>query len=49
MSCRRSSPFLKIMAFCYLEVYYLEGDHVLSEPVLEDDGVLLFRSFLPGE
>ncbi len=32
-----------MMAFCYLEVYYLEGEHVLSEvvSVLEDDGVLL--------
>jgi hypothetical protein len=77
MSCRRSSPFLKMMAFCSLEVYYLESEHVLPEvvpflkmtafcssgvyhlegehvlleviPVLEDDGVLLFRSLLPRE
>jgi hypothetical protein len=50
MPCRRSSPFLKMMVFCSLEVYFLEGEHVLSEvvPVLEDDGVLLVRSLLPG-
>jgi hypothetical protein len=48
MSCRRSSPFLKTMAFCSSEVYYLESEHVLSEvvPVLEDDGVLLVAPHL---
>ncbi len=48
MSCRMSSPFLKMMAFCSLEVYYLESEHVLSEvvPVLEDDGVLLMAPHL---
>jgi hypothetical protein len=37
MSCRRSSLFLKMMAFCSSEVYYLEGEHDLSEviPVLK--------------
>jgi hypothetical protein len=37
-----------MMAFCYLEVYYLEGEHVLSEvvSVLEDDGVLLVAPHL---
>ncbi len=51
MSFRRSSPFLMMMAFCLLEDFYLEGEHVLSEvvPVLEDDDILLFRSLLPGE
>jgi hypothetical protein len=51
MSCRRSSPFLKMKAFCSSEVFYLESEHVLSEvvPVLEDDGDLLVRSLLPGE
>ncbi len=51
MSCRRLSPFLKMMAFCSSEVYYLESEHVLTEvvPVLEDDGVLIYRSLLPGE
>jgi hypothetical protein len=45
MSCPRLSPFLKMMAFCYLEVYYLEGEHVLPEivPVLEDDAFCSFR------
>ncbi len=39
-----------MMAFCSSEVYYLEGEQVLSEvvPVLEDDGILLFGSLLPG-
>jgi hypothetical protein len=48
MFCLRSSPFLKMMAFCSLEVYYLESEHVLSEvvSVLKNDRVLLYRSLL---
>jgi hypothetical protein len=40
-----------MMVFCSLADFYLESEHVLSEviPILEDDGVLLARRFLPGE
>jgi hypothetical protein len=40
-----------MMAFCSLDGFYLESEHVLSEvvAVLKDDGVLLFKSLLPGE
>ncbi len=39
-----------MMAFCSLEDFYLESDHVLLEvvPILEDDGVLLVGIFLRG-
>jgi hypothetical protein len=48
MSYWKSSPFLKMMAFCSSKVYYLESEHVLSQvvPILEDDGVLLVAPHL---
>jgi hypothetical protein len=38
ISFQRSSPFLNMMASYLPEVYYLEGEHILSEivPILEE-------------
>jgi hypothetical protein len=52
MSCRRSFQFLKMMAFCSIEYFYVVFEVSMScwrFSVLKNDGVLLVRRFLPGE